>query len=453
MDHFDLMVVGGGAGGLAAAREAIRQDSTVVLITDEPPGGDCTFYGCVPSKSLIESAQAGRSFAEAFERMHQTIAQIASTESPGTLEREGIKVITGRARFISPNEIAVNNETLHGKKVIIATGSKPFLPPVDGLSGVDFLTNETVFNLSEKPSSMIIIGGGPIGCELAQALSRLGVTVKILEGDRRLLPREEPEASDVVMRSLHRASVEVIVNDKLERVSKEGDQIAVHTQGGRKELAATILVAVGRRPSTEGLGLTEAGVTLAKGGHIQTDKYLQTTASEVYACGDVTGKLPFTHVADEMGRLAAKNALGPKNKRRPFSSRAIPWVTFTTPEVARVGISEAEAPRNSRVAFLPLDVVDRAIISGETDGFVKLIAGPRPLLGNLAGGRLLGATVVAPRAGEMIHQVSMAMNAKMFTGRLAQGVAAYPTWSVAIRQAAALFFHEQNGHKARPPKR
>lgn len=453
MDHIDLIVVGGGAGGLAAARQGIRQGSKVVLITDEAPGGDCTFYGCVPSKSLIESAQAGRSFIEAFERMHQTIAQIAATESSETLEREGITVIAGRARFVAPNEITINNETLHGKNVVIATGSKPFLPPVDGLSTVEFLTNETVFNLGEKPSSMIIIGGGPIGCELAQALSRLGVEVKILEGDRRLLPREEPEASDAVMRALQRASVEVMVNDMLERVVKEGNEIVIHTQGGRKVRAATILVAVGRRPSTEGLGLEDAGITVTKGGHIQTDNYLQTTASGVYACGDVTGKLPFTHVADEMGRLAAKNALGPKSKRRPFISTAIPWVTFTTPEVARVGVSEAEAPSNSRVAFLPLDVVDRAIISGETDGFVKLIAGPRPLLGNLAGGRLLGATVVAPRAGEMIHQVSMAMNAKMFTGRLAQGVAAYPTWSVAIRQAAALFFHEQDGHKARPPKK
>jgi pyruvate/2-oxoglutarate dehydrogenase complex dihydrolipoamide dehydrogenase (E3) component len=446
----DLLVIGGGAGGLAAARTAARMRRRAILVSDGPPGGDCTFTGCVPSKTLIEAAGQGVPFAAAMDRVRTTIARIAATETAEVLRGEGIDVIDGRAAFADPRTVTVAGRPLSARRVVIATGSAPMIPPIPGLGDGPILTNENVWQLTDPPASVAIIGGGPIGCELAQAFIRYGITVTLVEATSRLMPKEEPAAAEVIAEVFKREGIDLRLAATVTRVDRPSDRIVRLTlDDGSQVQAGQVLVAVGRRPVTDGLNLQAAGVATDERGYIRTDAHLAATAG-IYAAGDVTGWLPFTHAADEMGRLAAINALRWPLRLR-FHSESVPWVTFTDPEVARIGINEAQAAaRRGRVAELPLDQVDRAVTAERTAGFIKLIAGPRRLTGNLAGGRLLGATIVAPRAGEMIHEAALVMRTGAFVGRLAQTVHAYPTWSTGIRKTAAQFFFDVGDHRARP---
>lgn len=451
---YDLVVVGGGAGGIAAARAGVRRGLATALVQDGRVGGDCTFTGCVPSKALIEAAAHGRPFGEAMSHLHEVVEQIAGTESAEVLAEEGVVAVDGRARFSGQRVLSVAGRTLRARRVVVATGSAPVLPSVPGLAEVAYLTNETVFDVAELPRSLAVLGGGAIGCELAQVFRRFGAQVHVFEAAGRLLAREEPEASAVVAEALAAEGVVLHLGATVTRVEPAGNGrgIRVLSSDSSSIEAEQLLVAVGRRPVTDGLDPVTGGVDLDERGFVRTDRYLRTSASGVYAVGDVTGRLPFTHAADEMGRVAVRNAFG-RLGRTGFDASSIPWVTFTDPEVARVGLTEAEAAeRGARVAFLPMAAVDRAIVAGRTEGFVKLVAGPRPLLRSAGGGELLGATIVGPRAGEMIHEAALAMRTKMFTGRLAQTVHAYPTWSVAVRQAAGQFFLEVDGRRARPAR-
>lgn len=452
----DLLVIGGGAAGLAAARAGVRRGRTTLLVADAPLGGDCTFTGCVPSKTLIEAAADGAAFEQAVTRVHEVVGAIAATEDAATLRREGVEVVEGVASFVGPRVLLVDGRRVSAGAVVVATGSSPVVPPIPGLDGVRYLTNETVFEVKALPSSIAVLGGGAIGCELAQAFRRFGAAVELVEGAPRLLPREEPEASAVVAERFAAEGIRLHLGLGVARVeSTEGGGVRLVRTDGSSVEASELLVAVGRSPSTVSLDAERGGVALDERGFVRVDRFLSTSSPGVFAAGDVTGRLPFTHVADEMGRLAVRNATGPLGRlgRRPFVASAIPWATFCDPEVARVGSSEAEAAdHGGRVAFLALSEVDRAITAGRTEGFVKLVAGPRPMLRNVGGGQLLGATIVAPRAGEMIHEVALAIRAGMFTGRLAQTVHAYPTWSMALRQAASQFFMETNGHRARPAR-
>lgn len=449
MDH-DLIVIGGGAGGLAAARAARRRGATALLVQQGPLGGDCTFTGCVPSKALIAAAARGSTFGDAMRAVRDAVATIARTEDDQVLAREGVDVVHGWATFRDPLTIDIDGHVARARRVVIATGARPAVPPIDGLDQVEYLTNETVFDLDRLPGSLAVLGGGAIGCELAQAFARLGSTVTIVEALDRVLAREEPETSAVITDALQRDGVDVRVGHAVSRVEpmpKKGAAM-LHLADGTRIAADRVLVAVGRAGSVAGLGLEHAGVETSKG-FIVTDDHLATTARGIWAVGDVAGRLQLTHAADEMGRIAVANALG--RPRRRFDARAIPWAVFTAPEVGRVGLTEAEAvDRGGRVAYLPFTELDRAIVTGETSGFVKLIAGPRPLTRNAGGGRILGATVVAPVGGELIHEAALAMRTNMFAGRLAQTVHAYPSWSIAIRQAAAQFFIESAGRVARP---
>ena len=448
------MVVGGGAGGLGAARAGARLGRRTALAQDGRPGGDCTFTGCVPSKTLIEAAASGLAFAAAMARLHEVVERVAVSEDAGVLAREGITVIEGRAHFTGPRRLAVGGRALLAKRVVIATGSSPAVPPVPGLADVPYLTNETVFGLTSLPRSLAVLGGGAVGCELAQAFARFGTDVRVIEAEGRLLPREEPEASEVVARALSAAGVKVHVDARVTRASRSGTRASLELADGAVAEAEQLLVATGRHPVTQGLDPGAGGVELDARGFVSTGSGLRTSAPGVYAAGDVTGRALLTHAADEMGRLAVHNAFS-RLPRRHFDPSVVPQVTFTDPEVARVGLTEAEAAeraRAARVAFLPLSAVDRALAAQRTEGFVKLVAGRRGVLGEVGGGVLLGATIVAPRGGEMVHEVVLAMRTRMFTGRLAQTVHAYPTWSTAIRQAAAQFFFEVDGRQARPAR-
>jgi len=323
------------------------------------------------------------------------------------------------------------------------------VPPIPGLSEIGYLTNENVFDVADLPPSLAVLGGGAIGCELAQAFARLGSRVTVIEAEQRLLAKEEPEASQLIADVFTREGIDVRLGCRAVQVrTNETGAVQLSLDSGADTTAEALLVAVGRRPITAGLDLDRAGVAVDERGYVVTDEHLATNMKAVYAAGDVTGRLPFTHAAFAMGRLAARNALS--LKQRPYDSSATPWVTFTAPEVARVGITEAEAAaQHGRVAYLPMTEMDRAITAGQTDGFIKLITGPRRLLRGLGGGHILGATIVASRAGEMIHEPALAMATNMFTGRLAQATHAYPTWSYGLQLAAAQFFQTAGGRRAR----
>lgn len=454
MNH-DLIIIGGGAGGLGAARAARWAGADVLLINDGPLGGDCTFTGCVPSKTLLAAAAQGWSFADAMARVGATVERIAATETADVLRAEGIAVREGRARLVTHDTVVVGDDRISAPRIIVATGSRPSQPPIPGLDAVSddrALTTDQIFSLASAPRTMGIIGGGPIGCELAQAFAGLGVGVILFESMPRLLGREEPAASAVVERRLTEAGVDVRVGATIDGVEQGPSGVTVRA-GAEDATVERLLVATGRMPTSSGMGLEDLGVEFDEQGHIRTNDRLETAVRGVFAAGDVTGKLPFTHAADEMGRLAAGNALR-KGVRGRFRTSWIPWVTFTRPEVARIGMTEAEAAAHGgRVAELPLDEMDRAVTDGEPDGYIKLIAGPRRVLRHAAGGRIIGATIVAPRAGEMIAEVALAMRVNAFTGRLAQTVHAYPTWSYGVQKAAAQFFGEVDGRTARPARR
>ena len=446
----DLIVIGGGAAGLGAARAGVAAGARVLMVTGDPPGGDCTFTGCVPSKALIEAAARGLSYADAAQRVHTAVSAIAATEDEATLRAEGIAVLRGRARFTAPGRIEVDGHQLAAPRFVLATGATAAIPRVPGLDAVRYLTNENVFDQPDLPRSLTVLGGGAIGCELAQAFARLGSHVTIVDAGDRLLPAEEPSASQVIADVFHREGIRLKLGVRVTRAdTMDGGETRLSLSDGIAVTAQRLLVASGRKPTTDGLDLDRAGVTVDDRGHVRTDDRLATTAAGIYAAGDVTGRMPFTHAAFAMGRLAAGNALSRRQRR--YDASTTPWVTFTDPEVARVGLIEAEAAvRGGRVAHLPMAEMDRAIAAHATDGFIQLIAGPRRLLRGLGGGRILGATIVAARAGELIGEPVLAMATNMFTGRLAQTTHAYPTWSYGIQLAAAQFFTTIGGRRARP---
>jgi pyruvate/2-oxoglutarate dehydrogenase complex dihydrolipoamide dehydrogenase (E3) component len=449
----DLIVIGGGAAGITAAQAATRGGARVLLVQDGPIGGDCTFTGCVPSKALLSAAGRGDDFEQAMGQVRASVARIAATEDDVAMARQQIAVRHGRARLLGEGLVDIDAVKVRAPRIILATGAGPAVPPIDGLDPARVLTNESLFDLRVQPASLAILGGGPIGCEMAQAFARLGTTVTVVEAMDRLLPGDDPRASSIVAGALVADGVDVHTSAGVQRVEHLDGEVCLHLGDGSSTRADHLLVATGRRASTEALGLDAAGVELDARGFIRTEDTLATTAPGIWAIGDVTGRLAFTHAAAAMALVAATNALSKRARIRPqrFDTSAIPRVTFTDPEVAQVGMTEAEAAHHGgRVATVPFDALDRAITTGRTEGYLDLIVGPRRLLRDTGGGRVLGATVVGPTAGELINEVALAIQVGCFAGRLAQTVHAYPTWSMAIQLAAAQLFFEVDGRSTRP---
>jgi pyruvate/2-oxoglutarate dehydrogenase complex dihydrolipoamide dehydrogenase (E3) component len=476
----DVVVVGAGTGGLAAARAARKAGRSVVLIEAARPGGDCTWWGCVPSKTLLETAHAVHrvrrddrgvraevdiDFAAVMDRVHATIAEVYADESPEVLRRQGIRLLTGHARFVGSHVLQVDGQRVTAGYVVLATGARAKVPPIPGLADVAHLTNETLWDLRELPAHLLVLGGGPIGCELAQAFSRLGSRVTLLEAGPSLLPRDEPAAADVLTRVLRGEGVDVRLGAQVVAASEtDGGGPGVELADGTAVSGSHLLVATGRAANTADLDLALPGVEVEDGGLVRVDARLLTTARHVYAVGDCASPLAFTHVSDDQGRLAVRNLLfadDPAGALRRFSlpkrwdPATVPWVTFTDPEIAHVGLTEGQAYERygsrALVARVPLGATDRARCAGETDGFVQLVAAPGPL-GIKPLLRLVGMTAVAPDGGELLAQGSLAIATNMAVGRIAQTTAPYPAWSLATRIAAALFFGGYGGMSARPAR-
>lgn len=473
-ESVDLVVLGAGAAGLGAALGAAKAGKRVVLLDGQPPGGDCTHYGCVPSKTLLETARrvhAARSgpaygFHAAVEvdmaavtaRVKAVVADVSRDESPALLERAGVTFRQQRGRFTGPREVETEDGgRLRAAAVVVATGGSALVPPVEGLAKTPYLDNRSIFDLIELPGHLVVLGGGPIACELAQAYRRLGSRVTILEAMPRLLAHDEPEAARVVRAVLEREGVTVRTSAAAVRASVGTTGPVLHLQDGSSVEGTHLLVAVGRRPDTEGLGLAAAGVEVdGRSGRLEVTAALRTANPSVWAAGDCCSPLQFTHVADEQGRLAGSNAFA----RRPkdFDTRVVPWVTFTEPEVGHVGLTEAQAfaayGDDALVCYVPFAGSDRARAAGETDGFVKAIGVPRGRgpLGNRYLYRLGGFTAVCPVGGELVAEAALAMRAKVLAGRVAQTIHAYPTWGITTRLAVSQLFGTYGGRTARPAR-
>jgi pyruvate/2-oxoglutarate dehydrogenase complex dihydrolipoamide dehydrogenase (E3) component len=488
-DSPDLVVLGAGATGLGAARAARAAGARVVLVEAGRPGGDCTHYGCVPSKALLESARrvaAARSgerygfsatvdvdLPAVMERVAGIVREIEQDESPELLASEGIELVRGWGRFTGPRTLEVLRpdeedghaappdgspllRTLTCDRFVVATGSVAAVPRLDGLDAVPHLDNRTVFDLRELPRHLVVLGGGPIGVELAQAFRRLGSAVTVVQSGPELLPRDEPEARAALTRVLVREGVEVRTGARATAVTGRVGNLALVLSDGSTVGGSHLLVAVGRRPSTSGYGLGTTGARLDERGRIVVDRSLRA-ARTVWAAGDCASPLLFTHVGDAQGRLAAGNALaGARSWRRGrWDDRVVPWVTFTEPEVAHVGLTEAQAHgrwgERARVSVVHDAHADRPRTAGETDGFVKLVAVPGRV-GGMVLGKLVGMTAVGPMAGELLAEGALAMRAGTLVGRIAQTVHAYPTYSLSTRVAAARFFGAFGGEPARPAR-
>jgi len=461
-DVRDLIVIGGGSGGIAAAQSAKFRGATVAIVQDGPIGGDCTWNGCIPSKALLAAASRGEPFDMAMASVQAAIDAIAAAEDAEMLRHEGIEVIEGRGTIVVRTGgvllgVEVGEVTHQAKSIIVSPGSKPLVPPIGGLADVGYLTNETIFSLSEQPKHLLIVGGGPIGCEMAEAFSSLGSVVTLIEGADRLMPRDDADAAAVITRSLGRHGVGVRTGVFVSEVAATGLGVAATLSDESSVEGSHVLIATGRAPNHGEMGLEAVGVELTDCGWINVDEHLQTSIKGVYAVGDAIGGLQLTHAAGHQARLATENALRvgmTKVRKHRYDPGEIPWVTFTSPEVAQVGVTEEQARsiKGAKVAEVPLSAVDRAVAVDRADGFIKLIAVPRKVIGMAGGGRLIGATIVADRAGELAGEVALAIRTKMFAGRLAQTVHAYPTWSIGLQYAAAQFIAEYDGRSARDPR-
>ena len=473
-EAFDLVVIGAGTTGLGAALSAARGGRRVALLDSQPPGGDCTFYGCVPSKALLETARrvhAARSgpaygfttdvavdMAAVTARVKAVIGDVQRDESPALLERFGVTYRQQRARFTDARTVeTADGGQLRATAVVLASGASALVPPVPGLESTPYLTNRTIFDLTELPAHLLVLGGGPIACELAQAFRRLGSAVTIVEAGPRLLGRDEPEASRVLREVLEREGVDVRTDATAVRAWLGGGGPGLELEGGGRVEGSHLLVAVGRRADTADLGLAAAGVDVdADSGRVVVSAALRTTNPAVWAAGDCASPLQFTHVGDEQGRLAAANAFA----RRPkdFDDRVVPWVTFTDPEVGHVGLTEAQAfdayGEDALVGYMPFSSSDRARAAGETEGFVKVIGVPRGRgpLGSRFLYRIGGFTAVCPVGGELVAEAAVVMKAKVLAGRVAQTIHAYPTWGLTSRLAVSQLFGTYGGRTARPAR-
>ena len=451
---YHLVVVGAGTAGLVCAAGAAGLGARVALIERHLMGGDCLNVGCVPSKSVIRAARAWHAvnkgqerfsapahvgtgeFSEAMRRMRRLRADLSKIDSAERFRSLGVDVYLGDGRFVAADAVEVGGKRLRFKKAVIATGARASAPPVPGLAEVGFFNNETIFSLTELPRRLAVIGGGPIGCELAQAFARLGAYVAVFDSGAHLLHREDPDAAEIVQQALARDGVRLELGVKLVEVVKrtaDGREKSIRFErGGRADEFVTneILVAAGRAPNVEGIGLEAAGVQFDPRTGVTVDDNLRTTNKNIFAAGDVCSRFQFTHNSDAQARIVITNALFPGRAKN--SEVVLPWCTFTSPEVAHVGLYERDAKERGiaiETMTIPLHEVDRAVLDGEDEGFLRLHVKKGSDL-------ILGATLVAEHAGDMIGELALAITHKIGLGKIASTVHPYPTQGEVVKKAA-----------------
>jgi pyruvate/2-oxoglutarate dehydrogenase complex dihydrolipoamide dehydrogenase (E3) component len=445
---YNVVVIGAGTAGLVTAAGTAGLGGRVALIERNKMGGDCLNFGCVPSKALISSArlvaQIGRAdnwglreqkpqfeFHDVMERMRERRAAIAPNDSQERFESLGVDVFRGDAKFVSPHEVEVDGRKLRARNFVIATGSRARIPQIEGIDAVPYYTNETIFDsMKEKPASMIVLGGGPIGCELGQAFSRLGVKITLIQSGSQLLREEDRDIADFMRTSFEAEEIEVRLSTKVHRVKQNNGTIVLATNNGDVS-ANALFIAAGRTPNIDTLDLGTAGVSHSKHG-VEVDEYMRTSQRHIYAAGDVANRLKFTHTADFTARAVVRNILMPLSPlRQKVSGAIVPWCTYTEPEVAHVGLGEKAAAENK----IPYDLftvslaeVDRAVVENEEDGLAKVLT-------RKSSDTIIGATIVGSHAGELIHEFVVAMNAGVGLGRIAGMIHAYPTLAELARKA------------------
>ncbi len=445
--HYDrnLIVIGAGSGGLVAALIAAATRARVSLVEQHRMGGDCLNTGCVPSKTLIQSASVAHmlrtghrfgiknidyriDFENIMRRIHRTIQTISVHDSVERFSRLGVDCIHGRATLLSPWRVAVAGQELSTRRIIIATGASPIIPDIPGLQATAPLHSDNFWELSQQPRRLLVLGGGPIGCELAQAMARLGSHVVLVEKANRLLLREDEDVSALLAKRFADERIEVRTGHCAQRFVRDGKgwQVCLEHAGRTEQLGFDrVLLALGRKPNTSGFGLEELGVALRADRSIAVDRCMRSSVSSIYACGDVTGPFQFTHAASHQAWYATFNALfgGLRSLRVDYS--ALPWATFCDPEIARVGLNEQEAKAQGidyECTVLPLCEVERAVIAGETEGMIKVLTLPGK-------DRLLGATIVGPHAGELIMEYVTALRHGHGLNHILGTIHIYPTLS------------------------
>lgn len=452
---YDLVVIGAGTAGLVTAAGAAGLGARVALIEKHLMGGDCLNVGCVPSKCVIRSSRviAELQQAEQFgvhvpqgttvdfgvvmERMRRLRAGISHHDSASRFQNIGVDVFLGAGAFIDADTIEVAGKRLRFKKAVIATGARAARPDIPGLAEAGYLTNETVFNLTEQPARLAVIGGGPIGCELAQAFHRLGSEVVLFHKNGHILDREDVDAAEIVQQKLIREGIKLVLNAKLQRVERQGDRklLFYETNGQAGSVVVDdILVGAGRAPNVESLNLEVVGVDYDRRRGVKVNDYLQTTNPRIFAAGDVCMDWKFTHAADAAARIVIKNTLFSPfgfGKYR-LSGLTMPWATYTDPEIAHVGLYEHQAREQGielQTIMIPMSSVDRAIADGETEGFAKI---------HLKKGSdtIVGATIVASHAGDLISEITVAMIGKVGLGKVASAIHPYPTQAEVVKKAA-----------------
>jgi pyruvate/2-oxoglutarate dehydrogenase complex dihydrolipoamide dehydrogenase (E3) component len=449
--RFDIIVIGGGAGGLVVASVAAQLDLEVLLVDKHADmGGDCLHFGCVPSKTLLKSASVAHDMrhaehwglapcnnkvelARVNESIRQVIASIQPHDSRERFESLGCTVLTGTARFIANDCIEVNGERYSARRIVIATGSVPAVPPIPGLKEIEYLTNENMFDLPELPESLLVLGGGPVGVEMAQAFCRLGSKVTLIERAERILPAAEVFASEQLTKVLTGEGVDVITGAEASLVAETDGKISLQLSDGRSISAARLLVAIGRRPELGSLELDAAGIEYDNRG-VKVNRRLQTSNRKVYACGDVTGVMPLTHVAELQAGIVIANIVFRMPKK--VSYEVIPAVVYTDPEVASVGITEQEclAHLHGEVHHFDMSSLDRAITDRKTAGRAMLLT---------IKGRIVGAHIVAPHAGEMIHELALAIQNRMKVSAISSLVHAYPAYAQLNKRLAGQYYSER----------
>ncbi len=448
----DICVIGAGSGGLSVAAGASQMGANVVLIERHKMGGDCLNYGCVPSKALIAAGHTAHimresdrfgvksvvpevDYAQLRDHVRGVIAAIEPNDSMERFTGLGVNVIEGEGRFTGPNEVEVDGQRIQARRFVIATGSAAMVPPIPGLDTIPYLTNETVFELDTRPEHLIVIGGGPIGAELAQAHRRLGAAVTVVEMFD-FLGKDDPELTEIVHRQFTADGVDIKAQTAVTAIERDGDNIVVVTEkDGQQDriVGSHLLIAAGRLPNLDGLNLESAGVAYNRKG-IEVDARLRTTNKKIFAIGDIAGPYQFTHMAGYHAGIVIRNILFKLPAKVDY--RAVPWVTYTDPELAHVGMTEAQAkesqPSDFNILRWPFHENDRAQAERETEGLIKVVTSKR--------GKVLGATIVGPRAGELLMPWVMAVSGKQKIGTMAGLIAPYPTLGEVSKRAAGSYY-------------